>query len=158
MISESWVWNLLLGILLALAATAVLVEAKSSALVPKSLLLWPALVILFGGLSLFLGGRVESLFRGLLGLALILCGVQALLVNVRKLSAWPSGVIWLGVAFAGIAFQFYPLFLERVMGWIWAAIGVTKVIRERSASLEAGTPIWILLLYGQAILLAAYRL
>lgn len=158
MISESWVWNLSLGILLALAATAALSEAKSSALVPKSLLLWPLLVILFGGLTLFQGGGEEFLFRGLLGVALVLCGVQALLVNVRKLGAWPSGVIWLGVALAGIAFQAYPLFLERVIGWIWTAIGVTKVIRERSASLEAGTPIWILLLYGQAILLAAYRL
>lgn len=146
MISESWIWNWGGALLLALIATTAMSEAKSSSLVPKSLLLWPAFVVLAG-----------FFFRGSLGFILILCGIQAAGVNLRRLAPWPSGVIWLGLAFVGLGMQFHPLFVGRVMGFIWIALGITKVMRERSASLEAGTPLWILLLYLQAILLASYR-
>lgn len=150
MISESWVVNGLGGALLALTATAALAELKSSSLVPKSLFLWPLFVILYGVLNLVQGGI-------LLGIILVLCGIQAGLVNLRKISSWPSGLVWLGLVLAGIGFQGSSLFLERVMGFLWVAVGITKVARERSASLEAGTPIWILLLYAQAVLLASFR-
>ena len=158
MITFNWIFNLSAGLLLALVATVAMVEAKSSSLVPKSLLLWPVLLVLFGVLNLAVGGVEEFLFRGLLGSVLILCGIQAALVNIRKLSPWPSGLIWLGLVLAGIGFQFYSLFLERVMGFVWMAVGMTKLFRERSASLEAGTPFWISLLYLEAIFLAAYRI
>ena len=158
MISESWVWNGVGGLLLTLIATTAFIEAKSSSLLPKSLLLWPAFVILFGVVTLIQGGRgVGFSVSVLLGAILILCGIQAALVNLRQLSPWPSGGIWLGLVLAGLGLQLHSLFVERVMGFIWVAIGITKVIRERSASLEAGTPLWILLLYLQAILLASYR-
>ena len=158
MISYSLGFNLLGGLLLALIATFAWVEAKSSSLVPKSLLLWPLLVILFGFESLIQGWwsygfSVSVIF----GAVLVLCGIQAALVNMRRLSPWPSGAVWLGVVLTGLGFQFYPWFEQRIMGFLWVAIGITKVMRERSASLEAGTPIWISLLYLQAILLASYR-
>lgn len=158
MISYSWGFNLLSGLLLVLIATAAGGEAKSSSPVPKSLFLWPLLVILFGIESLIQGGwsygfSVSVIF----GAVLILCGIQAALVNLRRLSPWPSGAIWLGLVLTGIGFQFYPWFEQRLMGLLWVAIGITKVIRERSASLETGTPVWISLLYVQAILLVAYR-
>lgn len=157
MISESWVWNWGGALLLGLIATTAMMEAKSSSLVPKSLLLWPAFVILAGLFNLMQGGTTAFFFRGFLGLILILCGIQAAGVNLRRLGPWPSGMIWLGLALVGLGMQFQSLLVERAMGFIWIAIGITKVMRERSASLEAGTPFWILLLYLQAILLASYR-
>ena len=149
MISNSWIFNWAGGILLALIATGALMEIKSSSLIPKSLLLWPPLVILLGVLSLS-----RSV---LLGVILVLCGLQAALVNLRRLSPWPSGALWLGLALAGIHFQFLPLWEERLTGFLWMAIGITKVSRERSTSLETGTPVWIFLTFVQAILLASYR-
>lgn len=158
MISESWVWNLAGGLLLALIATMSMAEAKSSSLVPRSLLLWPALLLIFGIVNLIQGrGFSESFVRGFLGVILILCGIQAALVNIRRIAPWPSGGIWLGLILVGLGLQMDPLFVDHVMGFIWMAVGITKVVRERSASLEAGTPFWILLLYAQAILLASYR-
>lgn len=158
MISESWTWNLAGGGLLALIAFAATCEAKSSSLVPKSLLLWPALVVLFGILTLvqgwvIYGFSVTVIFGGFL----ILSGIQALLVNLRRLPPWPSGGIWLTLALAGIGFQIYPYFEQRIMGFLWMAVGIAKVTRERSAALGSGIPIWIQLLYVQAILLASYR-
>jgi len=158
MISYSWGWNLAGGLLLALIATTAMAEAKSSSLVPKSLLLWPALLILFGILTLLQGwslyGFSVTIFHG--GV-LILCGIQAGGVNVRRLAPWPSGGIWLALAVTGIAFQSYPYFEQHVMGFLWVATGIAKVIRERSAVLETGIPAWILFFYVQAILLASYR-
>ena len=158
MISYSWLFNLAGGILLALTAAAAMAEAKSSSLVPRSLFLWPLLLILFGVVNLIegwisYGFSVSVIF----GAILILCGIQAMLVNLRRLPPWPSGYVWLGLIVAGLGFQLYPLFLQRVMGFLWMAVGVAKIARERSASLEAGTPMWILLIFIQAILLAAYR-
>lgn len=157
MITTPWLFNLMGGALLALIASAAMAEAKSSALIPKSLLLWPVLLVLFGALNLFSAWQGEIFVRGTFGIVLLLCGVQAALVNIRRLSPWPSGAVWWGLVLVGIGFQFYPLFLERVMGFLWAAIGIAKVARQRSASLESGTPVWIFLLYAQAILLAASR-
>lgn len=158
MISYSWPWNLVSGVLLALIATAAMAEVKSSSLVPKSLLLWPLLFVLFGIVTLIqalvLYGFSVSVIQGVV---LMLCGIQSLLVNVRRLSPWPSGAIWLLLVLAGVGFQFYSWFEQRVVGFLWIAVAITKVIRERSVSLETGTPTWILLLYVQAILLAAYR-
>ncbi len=158
MISYSWGFNLLGGSLLALAATFAGMEAKSSSLVPKSLLLWPLFVILFGLESLIQGWWSYGFSASvILGVVLIFCGIQAALVNLRRLGPWPSGAVWLGLVLTGFGFQFYPWFEQRIMGFLWVAIGITKVIRERSASLEAGTPLWISLLFLQAILLASYR-
>lgn len=158
MITQSGGIDLAGGLLLALIATTAMAEAKSSSLVPKSLLLWPALVILFGVASLIEGWQIYGFsVTVIFGAILILCGIQAALVNLRRLSPWPSGAIWLGLVLAGIGFQLYPLFEQHIMGFLWFAIGITKVVRERSASLEAGIPTWILLLYVQAILLASYR-
>ena len=58
---------------------------------------------------------------------------------------------------AGVGFQLYPYFEQRLMGFLWMAVGATKIIRERSAALEGGIPVWIQLLYLGAVLLAAYR-
>lgn len=150
MISYSWGWNLTGGLLLALIATAAWIETKSNSLVPKSLLLWPAFVVVFG---------IENFIQGwwIFGVIVILCGIQAALVNLRRLNPWPSGAVWLGLVLAGLGFQGCRWFEQRLVGFLWVAVGVTKVIRERSASVEAGTPVWILLLYLQAILLASYR-
>ncbi len=158
MIAYSPVWNLVGGFVLALIALAATAEAKSSSLVPKSLLLWPALIVLFGALSFIQGWQLYGFsVTVILGIILILCGVQAGLVNIRRVSPWPSGAVWLTLILAGIGFQFYPWFEQRVMGFLWMAVGLTKVTRERSATLEGGTPIWIQLLYLQAVLLAASR-
>lgn len=158
MISYSWPWNLAGGILLALVALAATMEAKSSSLVSKSLILWPALLVAFGALTLIqaiaLYGFNVTIF---LGIFLILCGIQAALVNIRRLAPWPSGAIWLTLVLAGIGFQFYPWFEQRLVGFLWMAVGLAKVMRERSAALEGGVPSWIQLLYVGAILLAAYR-
>ncbi len=158
MITQYWLLDLLGGLLLALIATTAMIEAKSSSLVPKSLLIWPALVIFLGVFSFIEGWYVYGFsVTVILGIFLVLCGVQAALVNIRRLSPWPSGAIWLGLVLAGIGFQIYPLFEQHIMGFLWIAIGVTKVLRERGASIEGGVPTWILLLYVQAILLASYR-
>lgn len=158
MITDSWQWNLAGGVLLALIAAAATSEAKSSSLVPKSLLLWPALVIIFGILTLIEGVVIYGFsVTATLGIILILSGIQAMLVNIRRLSPWPSGAIWLTLMLAGVGFQLYPHFEQRVMGFLWIAVALTKVIRERSATLESGIPLWIQLLYVQAILLASYR-
>lgn len=158
MISQSWTWNLTEGILLALIAASVTCEVKSSSLVPKSLILWPALLVLFGILVVTQGiVHSESPVSVVHGVVLILAGFQAMLVNIRQLLPWPSGGVWLALILTGIGFQFYPVFEQRLMGFLWMAVGLTKFIRERSATLEGGMPVWIQLLYIQAILLAAYR-
>lgn len=158
MISDYWWVNVSGGFLLAAIATTAMMEIKSSSLVPKSLLLWPVLVILFGAGSVLQGWITHGFSVSVIfGAALTLCGVQAALVNLRRLSPWPSGAVWLGLVLAGAGFQGYPYFEQRIMGFLWMAVGISKVLRERSASLEAGTPFWILLLYVQAILMAAYR-
>ncbi len=159
MIADASSWNLAGGILIALVATLVLAEFRSTSLIPKSLFLWPLFAVLLGVVTLIQGWDwygFLSIFV-LHGLILLLCGIQAALVNIRRLDPWPSGAVWLGLAVTGLGFQFYPLFFQRVMGFIWMAIGITKVLRERSTALEGGTPFWIWLLYVQAILLAAYR-
>lgn len=151
-------WNLIGGFFCALIATGAVIEARSSSLVPKSLLLWPIGLILYGIATLLQAWVLSDVgVYGMLGAVLILCGFQALLVNLRRTAAWPSGVIWLGLVIAGLVFETKPLVMDHLVGFIWIATGVTKVLRERSASLEAGTPMWILLLYAQAILLASYR-
>ena len=158
MISYSWPWNLAGGILLALVAAAATMEAKSSSLLPKSLLLWPAFLVAFGVLTIVEGialyGFTMAVF---LGIFLVLCGIQAALVNIRLLTPWPSGAIWLSLILAGFGFQFYPWFEQRLLGFLWVAVGFSKVMRERSAALEGGIPFWIQLLYAGAIWLAAYR-
>ena len=159
MISYSWPWNLAGGILLALVALGATMEAKSSSLLPKSLLLWPALLVAFGILTLLQGMVLYgfNVITVFFGIFLILCGVQAALVNIRRLSPWPSGAIWLTLILAGLGFQFYPWFEQRLLGFLWVAVGLSKVMRERSAALEGGIPFWIQLLYAGAIWLAAYR-
>ncbi len=157
MITESWIGNLVGGLLLALIATFAMAEAKSSSLVPKSLLLWPALLVVYGVINLVQTWQFSEIFLGVLGVVLILCGLQAALVNIRRLGPWPSGAVWLGFILAGLGFQLYPFFEHHLIGFIWMAIGLAKVTRERSAALETGTPLWISLLYVQAVLLASYR-
>ncbi len=158
MISESWGFNLTGGFLLALIATTAIAENKSSSLVPKSLLIWPAFVVLFGIESLIQGWRSYGFsVTVIFGVVVILCGIQAVLVNLRRLSPWPSGALWLLLILTGAGFQLYPHFEQRIMGFLWIAIAVAKVMRERSASVEAGIPIWLHLLYAQAVLLASFR-
>ena len=158
MISESWGFNLTGGFLLALIATTAIAENKSSSLVPKSLLIWPAFVVLFGIESLIQGWRSYGFsVTVIFGVVVILCGIQAVLVNLRRLSPWPSGALWLLLILTGAGFQLYPHFEQRIMGFLWIAIAVAKVMRERRASVEAGIPIWLHLLYAQAVLLASFR-
>ena len=158
MISYSMVWNLVNGILLAAVALTATIEARSSSLIPKSLLIWPALLTVFGILTLIQGMILYGFSMiALLGLTLSLSGIQAALVNLRRLKPWPSGAVWLVLIAAGIGFQFYSHPEERMMGFLWVAVGATKVVRERSASIESGLPVWIQLLYLGAILLGAYR-
>jgi hypothetical protein len=159
MIADAPFWNFAGGILLAVLATLVLAEFRSTSLIPKSLFLWPLFTVLVGIVTLIQGWYwygFLSIFV-LHGTFLILSGIQAALVNIRRLNPWPSGAVWLGLVLTGLGFQFYPLFFQRVMGFLWVAVGVTKVLRERSTTLEGGTPLWVWLLYVQAILLAAYR-
>ena len=158
MISDSWVWNLISGVLLALVAFLAACEAKSSSLVPRSLLLWPLLLIGFGLVTVAQGLLIYGFsVTVILGIVLALSGFQALLVNIRRLAPWPSGAVWLVLVIAGGLFQMYPYFEQRLMGYLWIAVALAKVTRERSAALESGTPFWIQLLYVQSILLAAYR-
>lgn len=158
MISYSVAWNLVSGIVLAAVAVTATMEARSRSLIPKSLLAWPALLMVFGALTLIQGVVLYGFsVTVILGTILILCGIQAALVNLRRLSPWPSGTIWLALIGAGIGFQLYPHPEERLVGFLWMAVGATKVIRERGASVESGLPVWIQLLYLGAVLLAAYR-
>lgn len=157
------------SLLLTSMATFALVEARSSSLIPKSLFFWPAAGMGFGILTLLssVSGGVHSqnsLLYLITGLLLIICSVQAFLVNIRKLSRWPSGTVWLGLILVALIAQFptvnsaeplFQLFFIRLSGLLWAVIGIVKVISERSVSQEGGVPPWILLLYVQALLLAA---
>ena len=103
MISDSWTWNLIGGFLLALTATFAMAEARSSSLVPKSLLLWPSLVVLLGILTFIQGWSFYGFSVSvILGIFLILAGAQAFLVNIRKLARWPSGSIWLGLLLGAV--------------------------------------------------------
>ncbi len=156
--------------LLVAMATYALIEAKSSSLIPKALFLWPLAGFLFGLLAVLapfmgsghLSGK-QTLF--VLGVVMILCSAQALLVNIRKLSRWPSGIVWLLLILVGVLYQapysgivepLFQTFLRRAMGFLWAGIGITKLISEKSISQEGATPSWILLLYVQAILIASF--
>jgi len=151
------------GLLIAMATFALL-EAKSSSLIPKSLFLWPLSGFLFGLLCL------EPFFRRhhgsflIMGIVLMACSSQALLVNIRKLSRWPSGSVWLGLILIGIMFQIpnpsvpepvFQDFYRRLSGFVWMAIGITKVIGERSVSDTSAVPVWIQLAYLQAALVAS---
>ncbi len=157
------------GLLLAAMATFALLEVKSASLIPKSLFLWPLMGLVFGlsALAAPLGrGRhsdVLIIFLGL-GMAMTLCSLQAFLVNIRKISRWPSGAVWLSLVLVAMAYQIpytgfqeplFHTFFRRLTGFLWGAIGITKVLGERSAATEGGTPRWIVLLYVQAVLIAS---
>lgn len=151
------------GLLIA-TATFALLEAKSSALIPKSLFLWPLSAFLFGLLCLepFLRrGHVSFL---VMAIVIMICAAQAFLVNIRKLSRWPSGAVWLGLLLIGLMLQVpnpniaepvFQDFYRRLAGFVWIAIGVTKVIGERSVSDPSAVPVWIQLVYVQAALVAS---
>lgn len=160
-----WMASLLL---IAMASFALL-EAKSASLIPKSLFLWPACGVLFAVAALAApwadGGHAseKTVFLAV-GLTMAACSLQALLVNIRKLSRWPSGLVWLALVLAGLLHQIpyagaeepaFHTFLGRLSGILWAAIGITKVVGERTVSQEIGIPPWILLLYLQAVLIAS---
>ncbi|PIQ86210.1 MAG: hypothetical protein COV74_05915 [Candidatus Omnitrophica bacterium CG11_big_fil_rev_8_21_14_0_20_45_26] len=144
------------------------IEAQSSSLIPKSLFLWPAMGFIFG--LLVLAGAFTSQAHGtspasffVLGFAFLLGSIQAFLVNIRKISPWPSGIVWLGLVLVFLftpsaSMQTEPLFqqfIARLIGLMWAAIGIAKVAGERGVSGEGRVPTWIYLLYVQAILIAA---
>ena len=147
-----------------------LIEARSSSLIPKALFLWPLAGFIFGFtacLSPVIGGGHLSgkptLF--ILGVVMILCSAQAFLVNIRKISRWPSGAVWLLFIFIAVLYQspyggivepVFQTFLRRLTGFLWAAIGITKVIGEKTISSENSVPPWIVLLYLQAILIASF--
>ncbi len=151
------------GLLIAMATFALL-EAKSSSLIPKSLFLWPLFAFLFGLFCLepFLRrGHVSFLA---MGIVLMICAAQAFFVNIRKLSRWPSGAVWLGLVLVGVLLQIpndavaepvFQNFFKRLTGFVWIAIGVTKVTGERSVSDPSAVPVWIQLVYIQAALVAA---
>ncbi|MBI4387559.1 MAG: hypothetical protein HY582_00765 [Candidatus Omnitrophica bacterium] len=157
--------------LLIAMATFALIEARSSSLIPKSLFLWPFFAFLFGILTLLGSFRMlVSHWNGViflvLGIVIILASAQAFLVNIRKISRWPSGMIWLvGLSIVGILYQvpyalpaeepLFQHFIHRLSGFLWAAIGVTKMIEERTVSEGSRVPTWITLLYVQAILIAS---
>ena len=159
----------LAGLLLIGMATFALLEAKSASLIPKSLFLWPLMGFLFGLLAL-----ASPIARGshlsnkiifiTMGVVMTCSSVQAFLVNIRKISRWPSGTVWLGFVLLGLAYQIpYPgkneptfqTFFRNLSGFLWAAIGITKVIGEKTVSQEGRIPPWILLLYVQALLVAS---
>ena len=157
------------GFLLIVMASFALIEVKSSSLIPKSLFLWPFAGFLFGFLTLLSpimmkGHDWNQTTLAALGVAAVLASIQALLVNIRKISSWPSGAIWLGFLVVGILYQIpyeslqEPLFrgfIRRLTGFVWAAIGITKVIGDKTVSQGSGIPAWILLTYVQAILIAS---
>ncbi len=156
------------GLLIAMATFA-MVESKSSSLIPKSLFLWPACGFLFGLFTAANGFLALASVGGsqatlVLGIVVLACSMQALLVNIRRISRWPSGALWLTFLLIGIipflsdptlADSDFEVFLSRLMGLLWACVGVTKVISEKSVSQEGGIPVWIQLLYVQALLLAS---
>lgn len=159
----------IMGLLLVAMGTFALLEKRSTAFVSRSLLLWPLAGFVLS-LMLVLGVFVEEVHStsrpALLaaGTVLALCSIQALLVNVRKLARWPSGLVWLGLVFVCFLYQFprpeagepaFRIFFSRLLGWLWAAIGITKVLSERTVAQEGGIPAWILLLYVQAVLIAS---
>jgi len=159
----------IMALLLVAMGTFALLEKRSTSFVSRSLLLWPLAGFLLS-LMFLLGGSVKGAHSFpspaffATGIVLALCSVQALLFNIRKLSRWPSGWIWLGLVFACVFYQYlrpeshapsFQIFFSRLSGWIWAAIGVTKVIAEKSVSQEGVFPAWILLLYVQAVLIAS---
>jgi hypothetical protein len=162
----------LVSALMLAMATFALLEAKSASLIPKSLFLWPLAGFLSGLLLvvqvLCVGGMVGVAFAPLAaGAVLTLCSIQALLVNMRRLPRWPSGSIWLAFVFVGILYQAQPawglfddmmfsVFYGRLVGYLWAAIGVTKVVGEKTISGGSGAPIWIVLLFVQSVLLASF--
>lgn len=151
------------GLLIGLATFALL-EAKSSSLIPKSLFLWPLMGFLFGLLCLepfFVRHNVSLLWMSII---LMICSAQAFLVNIRKLPRWPSGAVWLGLILIGILLQIpngnltepvFQDFYRRLSGFVWIAIGITKVIGERSVSDTSAVPVWIQLVYFQAALVAS---
>lgn len=151
-------------------ATGALLEAKSASLIPKSLFLWPLAGLLFGLLALAAPlargshGSGQVIVIGT-GVAMLACSVQAFLVNIRKLARWPSGAVWLSLVVVALLHQIpysgfqepaFRTFFRRFSGLLWAAIGVAKVLRERSVSQEGGIPAWITLLYLQAALIASF--
>lgn len=151
-------------------ATYALIEAKSSSLIPKALFLWPLAGFIFGVLAILApvigGGHLsgqQTLF--VLGIVMIICSAQAFFVNIRKLSRWPSGAVWLLLIFVAVLYQtpyegmvepVFQTFLRRFTGFLWAAVGITKVIGEKTISSENSIPPWIILLYIQAILIASF--
>ena len=157
------------ALLLVGMATFALIEVKSSSLIPKSLFIWPACGALYGFFvllaAIFLNrGTMHDAARLVLGIAFLLCSLQAFVVNIRKLSPWPSGMIWLGVAVAGLMFQgpvsslqepLFQTFVRRLIGLVWASVGVMKIVSEKTVSQEGSIPVWIKLLYIQAILTAS---
>lgn len=169
MLSIGSIVHLFAGLLLAAMATFALDEARSSSLIPKSLFLWPFFGLLFGAMSLLgsMRGALTPSAQLVLcttGAVMLMCSLQALLVNIRKLSRWPSGAVWYGliwvavvsfVPYAGPNEPLFHTFFRRLSGFVWLAIGLTKVSGDRSVSQEGGVPAWILLLYAQAILIAS---
>jgi len=169
MISIGTVVHLFAGLLLAAMATFALLEAKSNSLIPKSLFLWPLLGLMFGLMSMAgtLRGSMAASSKAVLfttGLVFTLCSLQAFLSNIRRIPRWPSGAVWLGLVLVALVSllsytgqqepQFHN-FYRHLTGFVWAAIGITKVAGEKSVSQEGGTPAWILLLYAQSILIAS---
>ena len=151
--------------LLVAMASFALIEAKSSSLIPKSLFLWPLAGFLFGLMAF--GSLVSMKNHALvaLGVVMILCSVQAFFVNIRKISRWPSGAVWLTLVLVAILYQIpytgadeplFHTFLRRLSGLLWAAVGITKVLSEKTVSQEGAVPTWITLLYLQALLIASF--
>ena len=158
------------ALLLVAMASLAFIEAKTSSLIPKSLFLWPLSGFLFGLLAVLAPFMGKGHFSGkstllTLGIVAILASGQAFLVNIRKISRWPSGIVWLGFVLVGLYYQIpysgmeeplFQTFLRRLSGLVWIAVGVTKVISEKTVSQEGSVPIWIMLLYVQAVLIASY--
>jgi len=155
------------GLLASMAGFA-LQEAKSSSLIPKSLFLWPLSGFLFGLLCVVeANGRAsgsQSASILLTGIVMLLCSVQALLVNIKRITRWPSGMVWLGFVISGI-FSFaqaastsellFQTFLMRATGLVWCSVGVAKVASDKSSLQEGRIPIWIQLLFVQSLLIAS---
>jgi len=162
----------LVSLSLVAMATFAWMEVKSSSLIPKSLFLWPLMGLIFGVLVLAgshsaghqSGDKLAFLS---LGIVMILASIQALLVNIRKISRWPSGLIWLGLVLViffvqeptfAIGEPHFSMFVRRLSAFLWAAVGITKVISEKTTVTEGSVPTWIMLIYIQAILIASLGL
>ena len=157
--------------LLILTASFALIEVKSSSLIPRSLFLWPLSAFIFGALTLLSSFMMpprshwNSVIFLVLGFVMIVASLQAFLVNIRKISRWPSGIIWLGLIVVGILYQIpyavttqeplFQNFIHRLSGLLWATIGITKIIGEQTVSEGNRVPVWITLTYIQAILIAS---